>query len=545
MRAMKIFGFVIVVSALIFFFARERKNSAQLSSTEMPKYISEVQDLVGTFSRPVDLFHWQDLAAMIGKKNLDPEKLDPKDRRVREYIRKQSLKFWSNSYSHDSMGNGLYFATDPFSTLERGGGLLKVTVKAGVRFLNTSGYSDLRFSGEALAEIKSAKCDISSLNDFFESSNTNCSALLYRLLKTLNVNMIFYNYGERNFEECPNRPQVAAVIYSETVLDPDKTRIYDGELFSKAAFESEDFRMINAMFKNLDQSDREKTYFWENASTPLPQNQIKTYLDNSIFGCGDHDEDFGTDEAWAYKAAHIYSSVFATVGTNIDVSKIKFLAAARFLNHEELQKDNALPTGDPRDVYTAGSASWDRLWQVEQAIKLETHKNRPLTLETILRWIAYWKNSTDFSKSNLAGLQYLIEMINQHFLFDHQNLAETSASYYSSVSSFVVGGWASFGSHYARNSLRFAADIYIKGINYLPFGEDNHTVSLILVDYITQSTNYPPLLFPRNIPLAVENIPQMSHQAFLDTYRAVVPCLQKYKEEDLIDIQNSACGTLP
>jgi hypothetical protein len=529
---------VILLAIFIAYNSYLDTSESLVQGSSLPAWIKESRGSIKILSRNVSAYHWQSRSRILAVKA--PNHTDYGSLQI--YLRNNTAKFFSESIdsSGDMLGNGLYFSADPVATKSFGGddwGLIATEFGEGTKFFDTTSFlAQQNYSAVAIKELQSFGCNIQQPAQLF-SRDVACAKAARELVRTLNTYVVVYQYNGVNIPTCPDRPTLAYVVFDVSAFAPGKTRLYLGSN-SRSQREEPELNFINEYYRQTSTG-----ILWPNLISKIPRETFNNTVKARVMGCGDYEEDFGSAYQWAHKKiANMYRRG-AKIGSGIDPLKFANLAARRFIANDLWEAAIQRGQTDPSKIYSRNPDDFLRLWQLSQAVRNLADRNKPLAEKTFINWLTYAFPDLQ-QKFGFAALGTLLSQADSYFEKAEVNTSVTPISYpnYPSTVNFNANKYLVA----LKNPLGFAAEMYSQVFTGLAAGRRKEIIARLIMDYISQRAGLGIILAPTfSDPKDLANDSKAAHSGFLKALKIMESCMERYENEDYINLQHSECRLLP
>src|SRR5579872_184938 len=293
-------------------------HMTRASGGEAPDALSEavaawLKPRVKLLSRELDVYHYA-MRTRIGLPGHGPP---PGDFDPTPYLQMKVPRYWDLSLEvHPfSTASGLYVASDPVIARAFGGSgdvwaMIELVLKPGFRFVDVRGAEgaaadEARLPAALRSPLAAAGCDVQFAQTLLVAQEVReCRALAVKVLRSLQVDGILYEFPSKNFEPCRERPPGGFIVVSPDGYVASRTRVFVTES------ESSERLRIQDLFARAHEAGSRLTPPWPGLPS-APQAQMVPWIRQNIFGCGNYPEDRVYHGEKADSAAALYGAAAA------------------------------------------------------------------------------------------------------------------------------------------------------------------------------------------------------------------------------------------
>lgn len=257
---------------------------------------------VRTLSRPVYSYHY----ALRTRLGLPADGyVAPDDPRALEYVDLKWRRYWDLSIptAPYATASGLYVGVDPVIPRAFGGvgdvwSMVQIVLPGGFRFVDVrrdprAPRADDALHPEVRERLSEAGCEVKYPETLLVSMEVEaCRRAAVATLRELGVDGILYQFQRFKFERCggSDRPAGGFIVIRPEVLEPSRIKLFTKESRPDDAA-ARDRLVIRELFRRARAAGSHRKVPWPNLESAVPPQQVDSWMERHLFGCGDSAED--------------------------------------------------------------------------------------------------------------------------------------------------------------------------------------------------------------------------------------------------------------
>jgi hypothetical protein len=271
-------------------------RAAAESAPSPPPTATWLRPYVKSLSRAIDVYHYG-YRPLMGISAEGPVQVDAAFREA--YLQKRLSRFWDPDLATRpySMASGLFASIDPVIGRTFGGigdawAMFALTFKKGFRFIDVRGSSDgqpERFSEPMRAHLTAAGCSADSVAVLLTGvESPACREIALKTVRALNLDAILYSYQGFEFEGCARRSTGAFIVLRTSAIERSVMLTNDAPPPKEA---SPDHLVVRDLYARARKVGSMQPIPWPVLEGQTPPPDMQKWMQEHLFGCGNHAED--------------------------------------------------------------------------------------------------------------------------------------------------------------------------------------------------------------------------------------------------------------